>query len=573
MQEMRLLVPLLAVGLAATDLPAATLELRVQPHLGGDLLRLDAPRALPLAGTVTVSRLDFLLCHPALRRAEDGAWIQAGDWHAFLRPAAGRDTARLPAVPAGRYTALRFDLGVSPAADRADPARHPPGHPLHPGLNQLHWGWMGGYIYLALEGRYGTSDPPAEGFSLHLATEALRPTVELAVDLDLTRDRRLDLTLDLDPLLAASPLAPATAVTHSRAGDPVAVRLAAALPAAFRVRAVTDSPTPPLAPPSGDAERPPGLTPYRLTIPDYFPRPDLPRDNPLTEEGVALGHDLFLEPLLSRNDAVSCASCHQPSAWFSDVRRFSPGVDRQLGTRQSMPLFNLAWRDAFFWDGRAPSLRAQAMEPIQNPLEMHETLANVEAKLAAHPDYPDRFALVFGSPGVTRERIGLAIEQFLLTRVSHRSRFDRSLRGEVTLSDEEQQGFVLFHTEFDPGRGLRGADCFHCHGGPLFQSQSFANNGLDLESADPGRAAVTGRPADRGKFLAPTLRNIALTPPYMHDGRFFTLEEVVEHYDRGVRRGPNLDPNLAKHPAEGLGLTAEEKRALVAFLRTLSEPP
>jgi cytochrome c peroxidase len=202
---------------------------------------------------------------------------------------------------------------------------------------------------------------------------------------------------------------------------------------------------------------------------------------------------------------------------------------------------------------------------------MHESLTNVVAKLEADPTLSAQFALAFGSPGVTAERMALALEQFLLTLLSFDSKFDRSLRGEAELTAEEKRGFELFHLEYEPRTGQRGADCFHCHGGPFFSNHGFANNGLDAEFTDPGRFAVTGREGDRGKFAVPSLRNVSLSAPYMHDGRFTTLEDVVEHYDHGLHRSATLDPNLAKHPAAGLGLSAEDKRALVAFLRTLTD--
>ena len=234
-----------------------------------------------------------------------------------------------------------------------------------------------------------------------------------------------------------------------------------------------------------------------------------------------------------------------------------------------MPLFNLAWAKEFFWDGRSKSLREQVLKPIEDPLEMNERLDNVLAKLRADEDYRKEFAAAFGGE-ITSERLAMALEQFLLTLVSQDSKFDRAARKLATLTAEEQRGLQLFVTEHDPARGLRGADCFHCHGGNLFTTNAFSNNGL-TPTADFGRFEATRDEGDRGKFKVPTLRNIAATAPYMHDGRFKTLEEVVEHYDKGVQRGPTLDPNLAKHPAEGLGLSAEDKRALVAFLKTLTD--
>jgi cytochrome c peroxidase len=167
--------------------------------------------------------------------------------------------------------------------------------------------------------------------------------------------------------------------------------------------------------------------------------------------------------------------------------------------------------------------------------------------------------------------MALALEQFLLTLVSQDSRFDRAARKLTTLTAEEQRGLQLFVTEHDPARGLRGADCFHCHGGNLFTTHQFLNNGLEERSEDLGRMEVTGSEADRGKFKVPSLRNVAMTAPYMHDGRFATLEEVIAHYNGPLHRSPTLDPNLAKHPVAGMGLSAEDQAALVAFLKTLTD--
>jgi cytochrome c peroxidase len=236
-----------------------------------------------------------------------------------------------------------------------------------------------------------------------------------------------------------------------------------------------------------------------------------------------------------------------------------------------MPLFNLAWHKELFWDGRVTGLRHQALVPIQDAHEMAETLDGAVAKLTEVPEYAALFRKAFGDDAITAERIGLALEQFLLTLISQDSKFDRAARGELELTKEEREGLRLFITEHDPARGLRGADCFHCHGGNLFTSGAFANNGLDSQFADAGRFAVTGNEADRGKFRVPSLRNVAASAPYMHDGRFDTLEQVVEHYNSGIQPSANLDPNLAKHPKLGLSLTDAEKKALVAFLRTLTD--
>jgi len=202
---------------------------------------------------------------------------------------------------------------------------------------------------------------------------------------------------------------------------------------------------------------------------------------------------------------------------------------------------------------------------------MHETLSNAAAKIAADKNYPRLFSNAFGSSEITADHIACALEQFLLVQVSYDSKFDRVMNGREKFTAAEQRGFELFHTEYDQYHGQRGADCFHCHGGPLFQSQNFANNGLDSAFKDLGRYALTRREGDEGKFAVPSLRNVAVTAPYMHDGRFRTLDEVVEHYCTGMVRSATLDPNLAKHPDGGIPLSDSDKRALVAFLKTLTD--
>jgi cytochrome c peroxidase len=366
--------------------------------------------------------------------------------------------------------------------------------------------------------------------------------------------------------------------THSREGDPLAKRLMRNVAKAVSVRGVRNGlfQKPATARTGeegtdGPANFPARTSPYDLTVSQRFPKLSLPVDNPLTVEGVTLGESLFTEKRLSRDNSQSCASCHLQSAAFSDSNRFSAGVTGEMGTRQAMPLFNLAWASDFFWDGRAKSLREQALEPIQAAHEMNETLERVVAKLESDAVYRAQFEKAFGSPGISADRIGLAFEQFLLTLVSQNAKFDRAVRKEEEFTEQEKRGFQLFVMEFDPARGLRGADCFHCHGGTLFTNHRYFDNGLDLEPNDSGRMAVTSDPADRGKFKTPSLRNVALTAPYMHDGRFKTLDEVVDHYSTGVVQSANLDPNIAKHPREGIQLTTEEKAALVAFLRTLTD--
>jgi cytochrome c peroxidase len=441
-------------------------------------------------------------------------------------------------------------------------------------VNRLYWGWSREYVFFALEGGWQNGGSRS-GFSYHLATDRELMTIELPVTLDLNSGRELQVALDVGYVFSAPnkiELSDASDTTHSRTNDALAGQLRQNVEAAFAAKNVREySPFAELARGTNHIEIAPNATPYRLTISQFAPQPDLPRDNPLTGEGVALGSRLFFDRRLSADNSQSCATCHHPREAFSQPRRFSRGVDGDIGTRNAMPLLNLAWKSSFFWDGRAATLREQVLQPIQNPIEMHESLANAVAKIAADKDYHRLFANAFGSPEIISDKIARALEQFLLVQVSFDSKFDRVMNGAATFTDEEQRGFVLFNTEYDPYHGQYGADCFHCHGGPLFQSQSFANNGLDSAFRDLGRYQVTKRAGDEGKFAVPSLRNVAVTAPYMHDGRFRTLEEVVEHYCIGMKRSATLDPNLAKHPDGGVPLSAEDKRALVAFLKTLTD--
>lgn len=315
-------------------------------------------------------------------------------------------------------------------------------------------------------------------------------------------------------------------------------------------------------------------TPYTLKIGD-FPTPDLPADNKPTVAGVQLGRMLFYEKMLSKDGSQACADCHKQEDAFSDIRQFSIGVEKLPGKRQAMAVMNLAWhQNGLFWDGRAPRVRDQALKPIQDPLEMNETLPNVVAKLSADKKYTDQFIRAFGDAAVTSERIGLAIEQFEFTMISNHSKYDQHLSGTATLTSAEERGRKLFFTEFDPFGSTKGAECFHCHAGHNFTNDEFMNNGLDTDASmtDEGRKKVTNDPADRGRFKTPSLRNIALTPPYMHDGRFATLEEVIEHYNAGVKNSSTIEFILQYNlQPGGLRLTAQDKSDLVAFLKTLTD--
>ena len=315
-------------------------------------------------------------------------------------------------------------------------------------------------------------------------------------------------------------------------------------------------------------------TPYVLSY-QNLPAPNLPADNPLTLQGVQLGRMLFYDPLLSKDGSQSCASCHLQANGFSDPDRFSIGVEGLPGKRQAMSVFNLAWHsNEFFWDGRATLLRDQALLPIQDPLEMNETLANVINKLSNSQDYKDQFSRAFGSAEVTAEKMALAMEQFMLSVVSSDSKYDRYLVGEVELTESEERGRQLFETEYNPFfPQFSGADCAHCHGGSNFENDQYMNNGLDTDDmmTDIGREAVTQNPMDRGKFKVPSLRNIELTAPYMHDGRFQTLEEVIDHYNEGIKMSSTADPTVINTMESGLFLTDQDKVDLINFLKTLTD--
>ena len=304
-------------------------------------------------------------------------------------------------------------------------------------------------------------------------------------------------------------------------------------------------------------------TPYLLEIPYGFPNMNIPLNNPMTIEGVELGEKLFKDPILSANNTQACISCHQISSSFSDPNQFSIGIDNIAGERNASALINLGWNTSFNWDGSITSLEEQAFEPVINPIEMHNTWENVEITLNDHNEYPLLFKNAFNIDYIDSNHVVMALAQFERTLISTNSKFDRFLKGEEQLTSSELNGYAIFNSE----KG----DCFHCHGTQMFMDNSFHNNGLDIEPfLDLGRAKVTGSINDNGKFKTPTLRNIEFSAPYMHDGRFSSLEEVVEHYNSGGNYSSTVDP-LMKKIGIGLQLTNQEKQDLIAFLKTLSD--
>jgi cytochrome c peroxidase len=315
-------------------------------------------------------------------------------------------------------------------------------------------------------------------------------------------------------------------------------------------------------------------TPYTLNHLG-FPAPPISIDNLLTIQGVQLGRMLFYEKMLSGNNTQSCGSCHQQQFAFTDTAKFSSGIHGLLGKRNSMSAVNMAWNTGgFFWDGRADSLRKQVLMPIRDILEMDGNLDSIVSKLSLSKIYREQFMRAFGSEEINSRKIALALEQFLHSIISNNTKYDQYKRGELTLDSSEERGRLLFFTEYNPSfPELSGADCAHCHSGPNFSNNRYMNNGTKTESEimDLGRQTVTGDMNDKGKFKVITLRNIALTAPYMSDGNIQTLEEVIDHYNIGLKESTTLDPALRFTKEKGLMLTPQDKADLVAFLKTLTD--
>jgi len=288
----------------------------------------------------------------------------------------------------------------------------------------------------------------------------------------------------------------------------------------------------------------------------YMPVPDA---NPMTAEKVALGERLFYDPIVSRDGKLSCASCHDPRNAFTDAKPVSVGVFGRRGTRRVPALINRGYGSAFFWDGRAANLEEQALQPIQNPNELGMTTQEVLQRLTNDREYRRQFQAAFQSDP-NAENLAQALASFVRSILSGDSPVDRYLNGDTgALSPAARRGFDIF-------RGK--ANCTACHLGPNFTDEQFHNTGVawrDGKLLDTGRFAVTGKEGDQGAFKTPTLREVARTFPYMHDGSLATLAQVIDFYNRGGNPNPHLDPEL--HP---LKLTPQEKQALLAFLKALN---
>jgi cytochrome c peroxidase len=303
----------------------------------------------------------------------------------------------------------------------------------------------------------------------------------------------------------------------------------------------------------------------------------LSADNPLTVAGVDLGRHLFYDKMLSIDSTVACASCHIQKFGFSDSAKFSHGIAGGITNRNSMAIANTAWQNIFFWDGRAKTLEQQALLPIANPKEMNMNINELLKRLNVNSFYVEKFKCAFPNEGITSNTLAKAIAQFEQTMVSANSRYDQYKLGKIQATEQEKRGERLFFTHPDAASGLRGGNCGDCHSGTLTFSNAFSNNGLDSNPTDFGLEGVTGNANDRAKFKIPSLRNIELTAPYMHDGRFSTLEEVLDHYNEHIQPSSTLDPQItsaSNNPVPfhtTLGLTAQEKEDIIVFLKMLTD--
>lgn len=298
-----------------------------------------------------------------------------------------------------------------------------------------------------------------------------------------------------------------------------------------------------------------------LMIPSHFPQPAFPVS--VSQQGFELGRKLFYDPILSRDNSISCGSCHiQGSAFSHHGHDVSHGIDDKLGSRNAPAVQNMIWNTSFFWDGGVSHIDLISVSPIQNELEMDESFANVIRKLNLKEDYRKLFKEVFGTDSVSGAYFLTAMSQFMSMLVTADSRYDRYVLGDATALDAvELEGKQLFDQK-----------CASCHVGVLQSDFSFRNNGLKSEPfRDGGRYHVSLIESDKGKFKVPSLRNVAITAPYMHDGSLRTLESVLAHYALGVQKSSTLDPELDKNGVIGIPMSTEERTAIIRFLHTLTD--
>ena len=304
----------------------------------------------------------------------------------------------------------------------------------------------------------------------------------------------------------------------------------------------------------------PGKTPLTFTVPAGFPQPVYDfLNNPLTEEGFLLGRKLFYDGRLSKDGNYPCASCHHQVAVFGTYDHdLSHGYNDQHSNRNATPLFNLAWKDAFHADGKYKTLEDECLDPIQAPNQMAEEPANVLTKLRRDEHIRDMFNAAFGTREITIERMQKALAQFTVSMITANSKYDQVKKGVNTFTDYEQRGYDIYKT-----------NCASCHPEPMFTDYSYRNIGLEVNPAlnDLGRMIVTGKKEDSLKFRVPSLRNVSITFPYMHDGRYQSLKACVEHYGNNVKQSATLDPSLTN----GIHFNSSQVIDLVAFLRALTD--
>ena len=302
----------------------------------------------------------------------------------------------------------------------------------------------------------------------------------------------------------------------------------------------------------------PDIEVLSFQIPGHFPNPVYDfSNNPVTRDGFELGRKLFYDTRLSFDNSISCASCHHPELAFSDAgKALSQGVGGALGNRNSPSLSNLAWYTSFMWDGGVNHIEVSSLAAIEHPAELNINFSELLDKLRGIASYQVMFEKAFGSSGIDDLRFFYAITQFTGLLISSDSKYDKVIQGKSTFNNQEQMGEILFNQH-----------CTSCHSGVLQTDFSFRNNGLDSEFVDEGRKHITNNPNDLGKFRVPSLRNVALTQPYMHDGRFSTLDDVLLHYTSGIQHSATLDPIFN----ENISLNASERAAIVAFLQTLTD--
>lgn len=302
------------------------------------------------------------------------------------------------------------------------------------------------------------------------------------------------------------------------------------------------------------------ITPIYFEVPKKFPKPVYDfKNNQLTEQGFQLGRQLFYDPILSKDNTISCASCHLQQTGFTHVDHdLSHGIDGKIGTRNSLTLQNLAWSKNFMWDGGVNHLDVQAIAPITSEVEMNETLQNVVLKLQKSEKYQNLFQKAFGNKKITGQLTLKALSQFVVSLTTANSKYDKVIRNEEKFTQMEQKGYELFK-----------ANCASCHKEPLFTSNDFKNNGLPIDTTlnDFGRMKITQNSKDSLLFKVPTLRNVEFTFPYMHDGRFKTLNEVVNHYNKGIQKSKTLSKELITP----MNLSDNQRVEIIAFLKTLTD--